>query len=130
MSSMRSLVYVGPGTVEWREAEAPTLDDDHVALVRPLGAAVCDLDRRIARGAAPLDGPFALGHEAMGEVVEVGDDAARAGIRPGRRVVVPYYLSCGTCARCAAGRPLNCTTMPGLSTYGIPFGGEIGRAHV
>ena len=123
MGSMRSLVYVAPRQVEWREVPDAVLLADTDALVRPTAAAFCDLDPRIARGATPFPGPFPLGHEAMGVVAEVGPEAARAGLAAGQRVVIPFYLSCGTCAHCVAGRRLNCTRTPRMASYGNPLGG-------
>lgn len=123
---MRSLVYTGPRQLEWREAPEPVLDADHQALVRPIASAACDLDRRIVAGATPMQGPFAIGHEAVGEVLEVGDVAAAGGLRPGMRVVIPWHLSCGSCAQCLARRPGNCTSTPPLASYGTPLGGHHG----
>ena len=73
-----------------------------------------------------MPGPFALGHEAVGEVVAVGDAAGAAGLRPGDRVVIPWHLSCGTCAHCLARRPANCSATPPLAAYGVPLGGPHG----
>lgn len=123
---MRSLVYAGPRQLEWREVPEPVLDADHQALVRPIASAACDLDRRIVAGATPMQGPFAIGHEAVGEVLEVGDVAAASGLRPGMRVVIPWHLSCGACAQCLARRPGNCTSTPHLASYGTPLGGHHG----
>ena len=126
MTWMQSLVYVDKKQIEWREAPAPTLSDDADVLVRPLAASFCDLDRAIARGHSPFVGPFALGHEAVGEVVDVGAGAALHGMEPGQRVVIPFYVSCGACDRCTAGRPLNCRRTPWLASYGNPAGGSWG----
>lgn len=123
---MRSLVYVGPHQLEWREAAAPVIDAGHQALVRPIASTACDLDRRILAGATPMQGPFAIGHEAVGQVLDVGPEAANGGLRPGARVVIPWHLSCGTCTQCRARRPANCTRTPPLAGYGMPLGGHHG----
>ncbi|WP_066480623.1 MULTISPECIES: zinc-dependent alcohol dehydrogenase [unclassified Sphingomonas] len=103
---MTSLYFVAPGNLEWRAQESPRLIDGGDALVRPVVATTCDIDPLIISGRAPLRGPFAIGHEAIGEVVEVGRDVA--GMRPGDRVVMSYYDACGHCARCGQARPNRC----------------------
>lgn len=119
---MRALTYAGPDTLEWREATAPRLGGDGEALVRPLAVATCDLDALIVGGLSPFPAPFALGHEGVAEVVEVGDGVG--GVRPGDRVVVPFQINCGTCAACADGRTGNCASVPFAATYGFGFGEE------
>ncbi len=125
---MRQLTFVEPGKIEEQERPAPRLEGDGEALVRPLVVSRCDLDFAIARGKAPVAGPFALGHECVAEVLEVGD-AVRT-VKPGDRVIVPFQISCGTCARCLAGQTGSCTTVPKLAAYGLaPFAGvEYGGA--
>ncbi len=102
------------------------LRSDSDALVRPVASAACDLDRYIVRGQTPFQAPFAIGHEAVGEVLEVGDEAGRSGICRGQTVVIPWHLSCGACDECLAGRPANCTTTPQMAAFGTPLGGLFG----
>lgn len=120
---MKSLFFVGPGRLEWREVPQPTLCEPGDALVRPIVATTCDIDPLIISGQAPLRGPFPIGHEAIGEVVEVG--ASVATVRPGDRVVLTYYDTCGHCARCASQRPNRCAeNSPDLARrrwHGIGF---------
>jgi threonine dehydrogenase-like Zn-dependent dehydrogenase len=124
---MRQLEIIGTRTVEWREAPAPVLQGDGEALVRPLAVALCDLDAVFLAGALPIAEPFALGHECVAEVLDVGD--AVTTFAPGDRVVVPFQISCGTCAACAAGRTASCRTVPRGSAYGMkPLGGDWGGA--
>ena len=124
---MRQLEITGARSVRWREAPAPTLQGDGEALVRPLAVAMCDLDAVFLSGAVPVAEPFALGHECVAEVLDVGD--AVTTIAPGDRVVVPFQISCGSCAACAAGRTASCRTVPRGSAYGMkPLGGDWGGA--
>src|SRR3954469_25662176 len=113
---MRSLIYAGPRDLQWRDVAAPRRAGDGEALVRHLAVATCDLDALIVAGAAPFPAPFALGHEGVAEVLEVGDGVT--GVRPGDRVLVPFQISCGACAACAAGRTGSCETVPFAATYG------------
>lgn len=119
---MRALIFAGADELEWREAPEPRLGGDGEAVVRPLAVASCDLDDLIVRGRSPFPPPFALGHEAAAEVVEVGDRVRS--VRPGDRVVVPFQISCGACPPCAGGRTGNCATVPFAATYGFGFGAE------
>lgn len=119
---MQELTFVDAGKIEWREAKAPSLQGAGEALVRPLAVSRCDLDWVIARGKAPVAGPFPLGHECVGEVIAVGDGVKK--VRPGDRVIVPFQISCGTCARCVKGLTGSCTSVPKLAAYGLgPLGG-------
>jgi alcohol dehydrogenase len=124
---MRQLTFLEPGRVRWEEAPEPRLDAPEAALVRPIVVTTCDLDHAIVHGRAPLPGPFPLGHEFVADVVEVG--AAVAGFAPGDRVVVPFQIGCGRCARCARGRTGSCRTAGPGAAYGMkPIGGEWGGA--
>ncbi|HEY0631246.1 MAG TPA: alcohol dehydrogenase catalytic domain-containing protein [Thermoleophilaceae bacterium] len=117
---MPSLTYVGAQQLEWRDSPPRRLDGDDAALVRPIAVATCDLDALILRGASPFPAPFGIGHEGVAEVVEVGDRVTS--FAPGQRVIVPFQVSCGTCAPCLDGRTGNCSTVPWSSTYGFGFG--------
>jgi alcohol dehydrogenase len=113
--------------VRWSEAPTPRLEGDGEALVRPLAVAMCDLDAVFLSGRIPFGEPFPLGHECVGEVIEVGD-AVRT-VVPGEVVVVPFQISCGRCPACAAGRTGSCRTVPRGSAYGMqPLGGPWGGA--
>ena len=114
---MRQLAWVGAGKAAWREAPDPELDGGADALVRPLVVASCDLDVLTVRGYAPLPPPFAVGHECVAEVLEVGDEVQA--VRPGDLVVVPFQISCGTCGACRRGRTDSCDSVPPVSMYGL-----------
>jgi alcohol dehydrogenase len=120
---MRRLRFERPGLVVEEQAPDPVLQGPGEALVRPLAMATCDLDVAVLSGRHPLPGPFPLGHECVAEVVEVGADVRT--VASGDRVVVPFQISCGTCARCRAGLTGSCTTVPFRSSYGLgALGGE------
>lgn len=120
---MLSLTYTGPHKLEWREAAAPALSSDRAALVRPVAVATCDLDALIIAGSSPFAPPFAIGHECVGEVTELGD--AVNSLRVGQLVSVPFQISCGECDACRRGRSANCTSVGFMSTYG--FGPSVER---
>lgn len=121
---MRELTYTGRRAVEWREAPAPVLSDDTDAIVAPVAATTCDVDSMILAGHSPIEPPFAIGHECVARVVDVGDRISH--VRPGDLVVVPWHVSCGRCERCAAGLYVHCETVPYMAMYGAPLGGNWG----
>lgn len=124
---MQTLTYLAPGRVEWLEAPTPSLGGPTEALIRPLAVAACDLDAGIVSGSTPFPGPFALGHEFAGEVIDIGDEVT--GIAVGDRVAVAFQPSCGHCGPCQRGHSAACSTAPGTPMYGIgAAGGDWGGA--
>ncbi len=121
---MRQMVLVGPHEVRREEVAEPELAAPEQAIVRPIAVATCDLDVGVLAGAFPLEGPYPFGHEAVAEVVAVGDNVRS--VAPGDRVVVPFQISCGTCAPCRRGRTGNCAAHPVMSTYGLGTMGGLG----
>ncbi|HEV2980065.1 MAG TPA: alcohol dehydrogenase catalytic domain-containing protein [Solirubrobacteraceae bacterium] len=123
----QQLTFIKRGEVQWREAPLPALQNAGEVLVRPIAVATCDLDAAIVRGQAPFVGPFAMGHEFVAEVTDVGD--AVAGVRPGERYAVPFQICCGSCANCRAGLTDSCLSAAPLAMYGLgPVGGDWGGA--
>lgn len=124
---MRQLTMTADRDVEWWDVPDPVLQAAGEALVRPIAVALCDLDRPMLRGQAPFPGPIALGHECVAEVVEVADGVRT--VAPGDRVVVPFQISCGACARCQAGLTGDCLSVGRLAMYGFgATGGDWGGA--
>src|SRR5262245_1617561 len=114
---MQQLTCLAPSKLEWHDVPEPRLESDRAALIRPLAVARCDIDRLLASGLFPLRGPFALGHECIGEVTALGD--AVRGLAIGQRVAVSFQVSCGGCSICATGRTALCERHPTLSDYGM-----------
>lgn len=123
-SNMQQLTFLGTRRLEWRDVTPPVLQDAGQAIVRPIASTTCDIDHWIIQGEFPFDGPFAIGHECVAEVVDVGDRVRT--VRPGDVVVVPWHISCGSCDRCRSGRPAHCRATAPTAGYGIPFGGSWG----
>lgn len=125
---MRHLVFNGPGKLRWEEGPDARLIDDRDAVVRPLAVARCDLDPVIALGLYPITPPFAMGHEMVGEIVDLGTGAGDWEI--GDRVIVPFQISCGSCPMCRRGLTNACTSVPPGTAFGLgPHGGvDVGGA--
>src|SRR4051812_46822238 len=113
---MQSLVLTGPGGLEWQDRPAPRPSPPLDAPVRPLASAACDLDRWLVVSPSPFEPPFALGHEAVGVIVDLADDDSA--LRIGQRVVIPWHISCGACAPCRRGLPGACASVPRFASYG------------
>lgn len=75
-------------------------------LLRVDAAGVCHSDLSVVDGNRPRPTPMVLGHEAAGEVLEIG--AGVTDVAVGDRVVLVFVPRCGTCAACAAGTPALC----------------------
>jgi alcohol dehydrogenase len=83
-------------------------------LVRVRAAGLCHSDLSVINGDRPRPTPMALGHEAAGEVEEVGPGVAD--LKRGDHVVMVFVPSCGRCLPCMEGRPALCE--PGAATNG------------
>jgi 2-desacetyl-2-hydroxyethyl bacteriochlorophyllide A dehydrogenase len=88
------------------DAELPGPDG---AVVRVEVAAICGFDLHFYDGDLPFY-PVAVGHEAIGRVVEVGADVRRFAV--GDRVLVASVTGCGACDGCATGDPVTCVDGP------------------
>lgn len=112
-----------PLTIEEVELDPPQRGE---VLVQMRAAGLCHSDLSTINGARPRPMPMVLGHEAAGEVVEVGpgvDDLA-----PGDHVVFSFAPNCGTCAFCLAGRASLCKPGAEANTAGVLLGGGM-RLH-
>lgn len=122
---MRQLNYIRARTLEWHEVPEPHIPSDKGALVRPLVVSTCDMDGVVISGLARFKGPVPVGHEGVGEVVAVGD--AVSAMRPGDRVIIPWKISCGECAKCRRGLTAHCLAVPREAAYSWgPTGREWG----
>ncbi|WDF71434.1 zinc-dependent alcohol dehydrogenase [Novosphingobium sp. KACC 22771] len=96
---MRALVWHDKRDVRVETVEDPGIINPRDAIIRVTAAGICGSDRQIYDGLFPgMVAGDILGHEFMGEVVEVG---AACGLRRGQRVVVPSTIACGGCYHCA-----------------------------
>ncbi|WP_406411540.1 zinc-dependent alcohol dehydrogenase family protein [Streptomyces sp. NBC_01614] len=99
---MKGYVFHGTGQSAWEEIPDPAIKDPTDAIVRVGAVTICGTDLHILRGDVPEVRPgTVLGHEAVGEIVEVGSDVRT--VRPGDRVLVSCITACGRCAYCRQG---------------------------
>jgi threonine dehydrogenase-like Zn-dependent dehydrogenase len=105
---MRALLYRGPNSVEVSEVPDPDLPDDRGAIVLVHAAGICGSDLHIYSGHGfSEDTGFCIGHEAVGEVVELGDSVTT--LQLGARVLAPGSVGCSECGNCAHGLVSRCT---------------------
>jgi alcohol dehydrogenase len=119
------MVFLAPGQLEWREVPEPRIQGSEEAIVRPLVMGRCDLDVLYLKGRLPLAAGEPIGHEIIGEIVDLGDDAAKT-LSLGQRVIVPAQISCGRCETCRSGFTGRCTAVPFGASYGMGRAGAFG----
>jgi threonine dehydrogenase-like Zn-dependent dehydrogenase len=99
---MKANCWTGKNSVEVQEVPDPKILNHRDAIVRITSSAICGSDLHLYNGFVPtMKKGDILGHEFMGEVVEVGD--AVGNLKIGDRVVVPFPIACGNCNSCARG---------------------------
>ncbi|QFQ98115.1 zinc-dependent alcohol dehydrogenase family protein [Streptomyces phaeolivaceus] len=99
---MKAFVFHGPGQSAWEDVPDPAVKEPTDAVVRVDSVTICGTDLHILKGDVPEVRPgTVLGHEAVGEIVEVGGDVRT--VRPGDRVLVSCITACGRCAYCRQG---------------------------
>lgn len=108
-TTMRAVVYHGPGRRAYEEVPRPRLGAATDAIVELTTTTICGTDLHILKGDVPevAEGRV-LGHEGVGIVREVGDGVTA--FRPGDRVVISCITSCSRCDRCRQGMPSHCRT--------------------
>src|SRR6476620_306471 len=98
---MRATCWMGKKNVEVQNVPDPQILSQRDAIVRITSTAICGSDLHLYNGFVPsMEKGDVLGHEFMGEVVEVGRGVKN--LKVGDRVVVPFPIACGNCAACRA----------------------------
>ncbi|MFD1659262.1 zinc-dependent alcohol dehydrogenase family protein [Streptomyces caeni] len=96
---MKGFVFHGPGQSAWEDVPDPAIKEPTDAIVRVDTVSICGTDLHILKGDVPEVRPgTVLGHEAVGEVVEIGSDVHTT--QPGDRVLVSCITACGRCGYC------------------------------
>jgi threonine dehydrogenase-like Zn-dependent dehydrogenase len=103
---MDGAVIHAPGDVRFEQRPDPVLEAPTDAVIRTVATCVCGSDLWPYRGINKFDQPWAIGHEYVGVVEEVGSEVA--GIRPGQFVIGSFFASDNTCANCRNGIQSNC----------------------
>ena len=100
---MRALVWHGANDIRCDTVPDPEIENPRDAIVKVTTCAICGSDLHLHDHFMPgMEKGDIVGHEFMGEVVEVGADAKSA-LKIGERVVVPFTIWCGECDQCRRG---------------------------
>ncbi|HWL73340.1 MAG TPA: alcohol dehydrogenase catalytic domain-containing protein, partial [Burkholderiaceae bacterium] len=99
---MKALCWHGKHDIRYETVPDPQIEDSRDAIIKVTSCAICGSDLHLFNGFVPgmMSGDI-LGHEFMGEVVEVGP--ANKKLKVGDRVVVPFTIICGECEQCRRG---------------------------
>ncbi len=106
---MKALVYRGPRDVRVEDVPDPKIEWPTDVLVRITSTNICGSDLHMYEGRTELKAGQVIGHENLGEVIEVGSAVRR--IKKGDRVCLPFNVSCGYCRNCERGYTGFCLTM-------------------
>ncbi|HEV7904501.1 MAG TPA: zinc-dependent alcohol dehydrogenase [Pyrinomonadaceae bacterium] len=99
---MKALCWHGTGDVRIDTVPDPKILNPGDAIVKITSTAICGSDLHLFDGFMPtMESGDILGHEPMGEVIEVGKSVTK--LKVGDRVVVPFTISCGECFFCKKG---------------------------
>jgi threonine dehydrogenase-like Zn-dependent dehydrogenase len=132
---MRALVWHGKEDIRYDTVSDPQIEQPRDAIVKVTSCAICGSDLHLYHNFVPamLPGDI-IGHEMMGEVVEVGS-GVNGGLRVGERVVVPFTITCGQCEQCQRGnfslcRNSNRNKALGDKVFGHATAGLFGYTHL
>ncbi len=133
---MRALTWHGKHDVRVETVPDPKIVNPRDAIIRITSTAICGSDLHLYDHTIPtMKAGDVLGHEFMGEVVEVGPGNSR--LKVGQRVVVPFVIACGQCFFCKQQQFAACDNSNPAETadmseflYGYPMTGAFGYSHL
>jgi threonine dehydrogenase-like Zn-dependent dehydrogenase len=131
---MKALVWHGVTDIRCDEVPDPRIEEPGDAIIRVTSCAICGSDLHLYNGYMPgMKNGDIMGHETMGEVVEVGREVKN--LKVGDRVVIPFTIFCGQCFQCRRGNYSLCvTTNPNEDVAAKLFGrttaGLFGYTHL
>jgi threonine dehydrogenase-like Zn-dependent dehydrogenase len=107
---MRALVWHGKEDIRCDSVSDPQIEHPRDAIVKVTSCAICGSDLHLFHNFIPAMMPGdIMGHETMGEVVEVGS-GVNGKLKKGDQVVVPFTIICGECEQCRRGNYSVCET--------------------
>jgi threonine dehydrogenase-like Zn-dependent dehydrogenase len=108
-----------PGRIELDDVPEPQISESTAAIVRVTRAGICGSDLYLYDGRIGIEPGFALGHEFVGLVEEVGPDVRL--VEVGDRVVGSFSVSCSRCRQCQRGQHARCLLLRFFG-FGFAFG--------
>ena len=131
---MRALCLHGKNDIRCDTVPDPTIEDARDVIVKVTSCAICGSDLHLMDGLMPtMKSGDVLGHEFMGEVVEVGNPNHK--LKKGQRVVVPFNINCGECRQCKLGNYSVCersnpNAEMAAKMFGYTTAGLFGYSHI
>jgi threonine dehydrogenase-like Zn-dependent dehydrogenase len=131
---MKAICWYGKKDVRVENVPEPKLLTKRDAIIKTTLTAICGSDLHLFHGVIPsMQAGDILGHEFMGEVVEVGTEVPN--LKKGDRVVVPFCIACGNCFFCENSMTALCdNSNPNASMaeklYGSSAAGLFGYSHM
>lgn len=119
MELARPYSETNPLKIEEVELEAPGADE---VIVKVRAAGLCHSDLSVIDGNRPRPLPMVLGHEASGEIIELGKNVER--FKVGDHVIFSFLPSCGHCLNCATGKAALCEPGAKSNGEGVLMGGH------
>ncbi|WP_181708416.1 zinc-dependent alcohol dehydrogenase [Chthonobacter rhizosphaerae] len=99
---MKALVWHGKKDIRCESVPDPRIEDGRDVIIKVSSCAICGSDLHLYDGFVPgMKSGDIMGHEFMGEVMEVGRDNKK--LKVGDRIVVPFTIICGECDQCKRG---------------------------
>jgi len=118
---MKAVVYNGPRDVSVKEVPDAKIERPTDVLVRITSTNICGSDLHMYEGRTDLEKGKIIGHENLGEVIEIGNAVDR--IKVGDMVCLPFNIACGFCDNCVRGLTGFClTTNPNPKMAGAAYG--------
>ncbi|WPB72933.1 glutathione-independent formaldehyde dehydrogenase [Archangium violaceum] len=117
---MKALVYEGPRKVSVKEVPDAKIERPTDVVVRIRSTNICGSDLHMYEGRTDMESGRVLGHENLGEVVEVGSAVDK--LKVGDWVAVPFNVSCGHCENCEHGLTAFCLNANPSGTAGAAYG--------
>ena len=118
---MKAVVYNGPRDVIVKDMPDAKIERPADVLVKITSTNICGSDLHMYEGRTDFEKGRIIGHENLGEVVEIGSAVDR--IKVGDMVCVPFNIGCGFCRNCEAGLTAFClTTNPDPKMAGAAYG--------
>src|SRR4051812_46175262 len=131
---MKATCWKAPNTVQVEDVPDPQILNRRDAIVKITSTAICGSDLHLLQAYVPAMVPGdVLGHEFMGEIVEVGPEVQN--LKVGDRVVVPFPIACGVCFACQKGLYSVCENSNpngwmAEALFGHPIAGVYGYSHL
>jgi glutathione-independent formaldehyde dehydrogenase len=120
-NGMRALVYNGLHNVSVNKVPEAKIERPTDVVVKITATDICGSDLRMYEGRTDIEPGRVLGHENLGEVVEVGNAVDK--IKLGDQVCIPFDISCGHCRNCETGLTAFCLhTNPNPAMAGAAYG--------